>query len=75
VAAANNVTVKGRDELSSLNKRLADAGVYNRLVQRKVHVWTGVRNHADHGEFEQYSTADVADMLRGVGDFLPTYLS
>lgn len=70
VAERSEVKVRTRDDLSALNQKCADAGLYNRLVQRKIQVWIDVRNRADHAEFHQYTTADVADMLRGVRDFL-----
>lgn len=75
VASQRGVTVKARDDLSSLNAKCADAGVYNRLVQKKVQVWIGVRNHADHGEFDEYDESDVRDMVSGVRDHLATYLT
>lgn len=75
IAANNNVKLKAREDLSSLNSKCARAGVYNRLVQKKVQVWTDVRNHADHGEFEQYSEDDVREMLSGVQGFLAQYLA
>lgn len=74
IAAKHGVTVKARDDLSSLNSKCAAAGVYNRLVQKKAQVWIGVRNHADHGEFSEYQESDVRDMLAGVRDFLGTYV-
>lgn len=75
IATSAGVTVKGNDDLGSLSQRCADAGVYNRLTQKKVHVWNDIRNNADHGHFEAYGAEDVADMLRGVASFLTQYLS
>ena len=75
VASEQGVKLKSRDDLSSLNAKCADAGVYKRLVQKKVQVWIGVRNHADHGEFDEYAESDVREMLNGVRDHLATYLA
>lgn len=61
------------DDISSLNAKLADKGVYNRLVQKKIQVWADVRNNADYGEFAEYVAADVKDMLSGVEQFLLQY--
>lgn len=33
-----------------------------------------VRNHADHGEFDEYTESDVRNMLTGVTDLLGTYM-
>jgi hypothetical protein len=74
ICVKNAVTVKSSDDISSLNKRLADAQVYNRLMQKKLQVWNDVRNNADHGKFSDYSNDDVKEMLKGVSDFLAQYL-
>jgi hypothetical protein len=74
IAAARSVTVKGRDDLGSLNQRLADAEVYNRLTQRRVHAWNELRNSADHGKFSEYKADEVQEMLQGVARFLDEHL-
>jgi hypothetical protein len=43
IAAHNGITLKSKEDLSSLNTKCADGGVYNRLVQKKINVWIGVR--------------------------------
>jgi hypothetical protein len=75
IAAKNNIKLKSREDLGSLNAKLADASVYTRLVQKKVAVWTDVRNHADHAQFAEYSESDVNEMLKGVTEFLSVYLT
>jgi len=70
ICNGHNVTLKSREDISSLNRKLADIQVYNRLVQKQVEVWNEVRNKADHGQFSEYSAEDVKDMLRGVRTFL-----
>jgi hypothetical protein len=74
IAAEGGIKLKTREDIGSLNAKLAQANVYNRLTQKKVQVWNDVRNHADHGEFDQYSEADVRDMLKGVTDLLGAHL-
>jgi hypothetical protein len=59
----------------SLNTKCGDAGVYNRLEQKQVAVWIGLRNHADHAEFDQYTADDVRRMLDGVTEFLARHLA
>jgi hypothetical protein len=39
IAAANNINLKAREDLSSLNQKLANATVYNRLMQQKLQPW------------------------------------
>ena len=64
----------GKSDLQSLNSNWS-AGVYTRLVQERVSVWIDVRSNADHGNFDEYTEADVRDMLRDVPEFLSTHLS
>jgi hypothetical protein len=75
IASANGVTVKSKDDLGSLAARIATAGVYNRLVQKKLAVWTDIRNNADHGKFNEYTSDDVKAMIAGITDFLGAHLS
>ena len=67
---------QGWKERSSITQlELVGAGVYTRLVQERVSVWVDVRSNADHGNFDEYTEADVRDMLRDVPEFLSTHLS
>lgn len=74
ISAKHGIKLKASEDLQSLNTKCANASVYSRLVQKKVALWTNVRNHADHGEFGAYSEGDVKEMLTGVTDFLGTHL-
>ena len=74
VANRKGVRVGGRDDLSALNQKLANKGVYNRLVQKKVSVWTDVRNAADHGQFEEVKDDDVRDLIKGAQSLLADHL-
>lgn len=70
IANNHEITIKSKEDLSSLNHKCADGDVYNRLVQKKIQVWNDIRNNADHGKFNEYSGQDVEDMLKGVQQFL-----
>ncbi|TES84888.1 MAG: HEPN domain-containing protein [Dehalococcoidia bacterium] len=75
ICGNNDVTVKSDDNISSLNKKLADKrSVYNRLKQREIEVWNKLRDYADHGHFKQYTNDDVKNMLEGVRNFLDSQL-
>jgi hypothetical protein len=74
ICLARGVKLGSKEDLSSLNKKLADGGVYNRLTQKKVQVYNDIRNNADHGKFSEYKADDVKDMLKGVREFLGQYL-
>jgi hypothetical protein len=75
IASASNVNVKASDDLSALDTKLANAEVYSRLIQKRVRVWMDVRNHADHGQFEKITEADVRDMFDGVSSLLSSQMT
>ena len=70
LAARQGINVSARDNLSSLNHKIGDKGVYTRLRQSQVSVWIKVRNSADHGRFTELRDSDVADLIKGVRDLL-----
>jgi hypothetical protein len=69
-----DISIKSREDISSLNSKLAAKGVYNPLQQKQIQVWNDIRNNADHGNFKEYKEDDVRDMLGGVRKFLASYL-
>ena len=74
ISKNNSIKLKSKEDIGSLNNKLADAEIYNRLIQKKVNFWNEIRNKADHAEFEKYTLNDVKEMLNGVRDFLGQYL-
>ena len=74
ICGNNTLPVKSDDNISSLNRKLADKSVYNRLKQKEIEVWNKLRDYADHGHFDQYKPHDVTDMLKGARGFLCEYL-
>ena len=75
ICANNGITIKSKEDISSLNQKLAVKGVYNPLQQKQIQVWNDIRNNADHGNFDQYKGDDVKEMLEGVRKFLVNYLT
>ena len=75
IATKRDVKVREKDDLSTLNQKLAAKDVYTRLVQKRLAVWTDVRNAADHGKFSEYSMSDVREMHAGVSSFLAQHLT
>jgi hypothetical protein len=55
---------------SRLNDNLAKAGAYNKVDQKSVLAWLGLRNDAAHGKYDEYSKEQVALMLEGIRGFL-----
>jgi hypothetical protein len=74
IAGSNGIKVQANDNLNSLNTKCAQAKIYNDLARKQVIVWTGIRNYADHGQFDQYTVDNVREMLQGVRIFLSSYL-
>lgn len=60
-------------KLDKMNADLAKAGVYNKGMQKQITAWADRRNCAAHGDWEQYSTEDVADLIAGVGRLIAEY--
>lgn len=70
----NGILVKESDDIASLNTKLADKNIYNRLIQKQIQAWKAVRDSADHGRFSLYKKEDVNAMLDGVQRFLTASL-
>jgi hypothetical protein len=70
---AVTVSVGGVDapkKADRLNGDLATAGVYNKLDQKSVTAWLGLRNSAAHGKVSEYTPEQVGLMHQGVLDFM-----
>lgn len=57
----------------ALNSDLAAKGVYSKLDQKNVTAWLGLRNHAAHGQYSEYTKEQAALLLQAVGDFISRY--
>jgi hypothetical protein len=53
-----------------LNAELAAKMVFNKLEQKNVTSWLGLRNASAHGEYGNYSDQQVRFMIDAVGDFM-----
>ncbi len=74
VARNNEVQIQTCKGIFDITKKLTDAGIINRLNQSRLDTWRQIRNHADHGKFEEYEKKDVKEMLTGVRDFLASHI-
>ena len=75
ICESNDLVVKADDNISSLNKKISDKNIYNRLQQREIEAWNKLRDYADHGHFNEYNTDKVRNMFSGVRSFLMPQLS
>jgi hypothetical protein len=74
IAKKNDITLKSKENISSLNQKIADAKIYNRLVHKQVEVWNEIRDNADHAKFSEYNADSVQGMGSDVRHFLGEYL-
>ncbi|HEX7242677.1 MAG TPA: hypothetical protein VF263_20480, partial [Longimicrobiaceae bacterium] len=56
-------------KLDKMNADLAGAGVYNKGMQKQITAWAHWRNKAAHGEWNEYSEAEVRSMITGITRF------
>ncbi len=62
-------------KLNQMNADLAKAGVYNKLVQKRITTLADIRNSAAHGKPEEFTTLDVDSMIKEVERFVAEYLT
>ena len=74
LAERKGIPTKDTDNLETLNRKIVDKRIYNRLRQKQVETWIEVRNAADHGRFDDFGKSDVGDLIKGVRDFLAAEL-
>jgi hypothetical protein len=60
--------------LNTLIDDLKKASAYNETRAKQLRAWADVRNHAAHGEFDEFDRKQVQNMLSGVRDFLADFL-
>ena len=61
-----SVAVPAKPKLDQMNADLAKAGVYSKLVQKRITALADVRNKAAHGQWTEFNPADVEEMIRAV---------
>lgn len=60
--------------LFDLTHALKKSGLFNQVKATQLEGWARIRNHAAHGEFDQFTRQDVETMVKGIKDFLGSYL-
>ena len=64
------MTVKAREDISSLATKLAQARHLSALQQKQIATWKALRDAADHGDHQQLTRPDVVDFVKAVQRFL-----
>jgi HEPN domain-containing protein len=74
LSEAKGISVPDKTSIDKLNPELAKAGVYDKLVLKRITAIADVRNNADHGNFDKSEKEDVEDMLKWVRRFSADFL-
>lgn len=70
----HSITIPASTKIDRLNAELARAGVYDKLVQKRITAHADIRNNADHGHFDKFAKSDVEDMVKWIRTFAADYL-
>jgi hypothetical protein len=74
LAQRSNVPVETADgkprKADTINAELVKAGTYDKLEQKAVTAWLGLRNEAAHGHYENYGLDQVLALIRDVRSFM-----
>ena len=60
--------------LNPLIDDLKKGGLLNEAKAKQLRAWAAIRNHAAHGEFDQFSRKDVEQMIQSIKSFLADYV-
>jgi uncharacterized protein (UPF0332 family) len=71
----HEISVSAKPKLDTMNANLAKQGVYNKLTQKRITTLADLRNKAAHGEWDEFTEADVEDMLRSTRQFMETHFT
>lgn len=69
-----SVKLSPKPKLDQMNADLAKAGAYSKLVQKRVTALADLRNKAAHGEWNDFNSSDVDEMIKGVRRFVEDHL-
>lgn len=61
-------------KMNTLIDDLKKAGLFNEAKAKQLRAWAGIRNHAAHGQFDEFTREDVDLMLKGIRNFLGDYM-
>jgi hypothetical protein len=67
--------VSAKPKLDTINANLAKQSIYNKLTQKRITALADMRNEAAHGEWNEFTKADVEDMLRSVRQFMEVHFA
>jgi hypothetical protein len=69
----NGIALPPKPKLDAMNSDLAKAGIYDKLVKKKVTWLADIRNKAAHGEWTEFTKEDSEGMVKAVRNFVTDY--
>lgn len=73
--AEPSIVLPARPKLDGMNAQLAKAGVYTKLVQKRITAEADLRNSAAHGHWDKVEREDVGEMITWVRRFIERHMS
>ena len=74
LAFRSNLELPEIPKLDRVNAELAKAGVYSKLIQKRITALADIRNSAAHGDWKAFNEEDVKDMHKWTCRFLEQHL-
>jgi hypothetical protein len=71
----NGIAITAKPKLDKMNSDLAKAGVYSKLIQKRITTFADLRNKAAHGQWDQFEESDVQEMLAAVRRFMEDHFA
>lgn len=62
----NGIQITAKPKLDTMNADLAKAGMFSTLVQKRITALADLRNKAAHGQWDEFESKDVAEMVAAV---------
>ena len=66
----NDVAIRPKAMIREMNDSLAKSGLYNNVVKQKIATIATIRNHAAHGQWNEFDSKDAEQMIDWVRLFM-----
>ncbi|GAI58184.1 unnamed protein product [marine sediment metagenome] len=73
IAVKNSIETKGKS-LDPLIDDLKAAGVFTPVKAKRGKAYAGIRNKADHAEWDEFDIKDVGKMIEGIRELIEEFL-
>jgi len=71
----NGIMLPAKPKLDTMNSELAKSSVYNVLTQKRITALADLRNRAAHGNWNEFTADDVAQMIVQIRAFMETHFT